>query len=154
VARQLEPIAGATAIAKPYRFREYLLTMTFFAELKRRNVFRVAAAYAVIAWLLVEVSDTIFPRLGLPDWTVTFVIVLLLLGVPVSLFFAWAYELTPEGLRRERDVDPGESIMPQTGRRWPLDDLVTTGPSWCCRLLICPPTRTRNTSPTESPRNC
>jgi hypothetical protein len=127
VARQLEPIAGATAIAKPYRFREYLLTMTFFAELKRRNVFRVAAAYAVIAWLLVEVSDTIFPRLGLPDWTVTFVIVLLLLGVPVSLFFAWAYELTPEGLRRERDVDPGESIMPQTGRRL---DRLTIEKSW------------------------
>lgn len=93
------------------------MTMSFFAELKRRNVFRVAAAYAVIAWLLVEVSDTIFPRLGLPDWTVTFVIVLLLLGFPVSLFFAWAYELTPEGLRRERDVDPSESIAPQTGRK-------------------------------------
>jgi adenylate cyclase len=91
--------------------------MSFFAELKRRNVFRVAAAYAVIAWLLVEVSDTIFPRLGLPDWTVTFVIVLLLLGFPLSLFFAWAYELTPEGLRRERDVDPSESITPQTGRK-------------------------------------
>lgn len=91
--------------------------MSFFAELKRRNVFRVAAAYAVVAWLLIEVSDTIFPRLGLPDWTVTFVIVLLLLGFPLALFFAWAYELTPEGLKRERDVDRSESITPQTGRK-------------------------------------
>ena len=56
-------------------------------------------------WLLIEVSDTVFPRLGLPEWTVTFVIALLLLGVPVALFFAWAYELTPEGLKREQDVD-------------------------------------------------
>ena len=91
--------------------------MSFIAELKRRNVFRVAAAYAVIAWLLIEVSDTIFPRLGLPEWTVTFVIVLLLLGFPLSLFFAWAYELTPDGLKRERDVDRSESVAPQTGRR-------------------------------------
>jgi adenylate cyclase len=60
--------------------------MSFFAELKRRNVFRVAAAYAVVAWLLIEVSDTIFPRLGLPEWTVTFVIALLLLGFPWRCF--------------------------------------------------------------------
>jgi TolB-like protein/Tfp pilus assembly protein PilF len=91
--------------------------MSFFAELKRRNVFRVAAAYAVVAWLLIEISDTIFPRLGLPEWTVTFVIALLLLGFPVALFFAWAYELTPEGLKREQDVDRSESITPHTGKK-------------------------------------
>ena len=91
--------------------------MSFFAELKRRNVFRVAAAYAVVAWLLIEVSDTVFPRLGLPEWTVTLVIALLLLGVPVALFFAWAYELTPEGLKREQDVDRSESITPYTAKK-------------------------------------
>jgi adenylate cyclase len=91
--------------------------MSFFAELKRRNVFRVAAAYAVVAWLLIEVSDTVFPRLGLPEWTVTLVIALLLLGVPVALFFAWAYELTPEGLKREQDVDRSKSITPHTGKK-------------------------------------
>ena len=91
--------------------------MSFFAELKRRNVFRVAAAYAVVAWLLIEISDTVFPRLGLPEWTVTLVIALLLLGFPVALFFAWAYELTPEGLKREQDVDRSESITPHTGKK-------------------------------------
>jgi TolB-like protein/Tfp pilus assembly protein PilF len=91
--------------------------MSFFAELKRRNVFRVAAAYAVVAWLLIEVSDTVFPRLGLPEWTVTLVIALLLLGFPVALFFAWAYELTPEGLKREKDVDRSASITPHTGKK-------------------------------------
>lgn len=78
--------------------------MSLFAELKRRNVFRVGGAYAVVAWLLIEISDTIFPRLGLPEWTVTFVIVLLLLGFPVALFMAWAFELTPEGVKRTVDV--------------------------------------------------
>lgn len=68
-----------------------------FTELKRRSVFRVGGAYAVVAWILIEVSDTIFPRLGLPDWTVTLVIVLLLLGFPLALFLSWAYELTPRG---------------------------------------------------------
>ncbi|HSM28273.1 MAG TPA: hypothetical protein VK855_09250, partial [Thioalkalivibrio sp.] len=91
--------------------------MSFFAELKRRNVFRVGAAYVVVAWLLIEVSDTIFPRLGLPEWTVTFVIALLLLAFPVALFFAWAYELTPEGLKLEKDVDRSESITPHTGKK-------------------------------------
>jgi len=91
--------------------------MSFFAELKRRNVFRVGAAYAVVAWLLIEVSDTVFPRLGLPEWTVTLVIALLLLGVPVALFFAWAYELTPEGVKREKDVDRSESITLHTGKK-------------------------------------
>jgi adenylate cyclase len=91
--------------------------MSFFAELKRRNVFRVAAAYAVVAWLLIEISDTVFPRLGLPEWTVTLVIALLLLGFPVALFFAWAYELTPEGLKREQEVDRSESITPYTAKK-------------------------------------
>lgn len=91
--------------------------MSIFGELKRRNVFRVAVAYAVVAWLVIEVSDTVFPRLGLPEWTVTFVIALLLLGFPVALFFAWAYELTPEGLRREKDVARSESITLYTARK-------------------------------------
>jgi TolB-like protein/predicted Zn-dependent protease len=77
--------------------------MTMLAELNRRNVFRVGAAYLVVAWLLIEVSDTIFPRLGLPEWTVTLVIALLLLGLPLALFLAWAFELTPDGMKRTED---------------------------------------------------
>ena len=69
--------------------------MSLYSELKRRNVFRVGAAYAVVAWLLIEVSDTIFPRLGLPEWTVTPVVALTILAFPLALFLAWAYEITP-----------------------------------------------------------
>ena len=99
--------------------------MSFFAELKRRNVFRVGAAYVVVAWLAIEVSDTIFPRLGLPDWTVTFVIALLLLAFPVALFLAWAFELTPEGVKRTEEVEPQASVTPQTGRN--IDKLILLG---------------------------
>jgi TolB-like protein len=99
--------------------------MSFIGELKRRNVFRVGAAYVVVAWLLIEVSDTIFPRLGLPEWTVTFVIVLLMLGLPVALFMAWAFELTPEGVKRTGEVAPQDSVTPQTGRA--IDKLILVG---------------------------
>lgn len=70
------------------------------AELKRRRVFRVAAAYGIAAWIIIQVADSIFPALHLPDWTVTFVVVLALLGLPIALILAWAYELTPDGVRR------------------------------------------------------
>ena len=99
--------------------------MSLFAELKRRNVFRVGAAYVVVAWLLIEVSDTIFPRLGLPDWTVTFVIALLLLAFPVALFLAWAFELTPEGVKRTEEVTAEASVTPQTGRA--IDRVILVG---------------------------
>lgn len=88
-----------------------------WAELKRRNVVRVAIAYAIVAWLLIEVSATTFPILNLPEWTVTLVTVLLLIGFPVAVIFAWAYELTPEGLKKEKDVDRTESITHVTGRK-------------------------------------
>jgi len=91
--------------------------MRWFSELRRRNVFRVGAAYAVLGWLLVEISDTVFPRLQLPDWSVTLVIVLLILGFPLALFFAWAFELTPEGLKREAAPDRSRSIPPFTERK-------------------------------------
>ncbi len=91
--------------------------MSFIKELKRRNVIRVAIAYAVATWLLIEVSATTFPMLKLPEWTATFVTVLLLIGFPVALIFAWAFELTPEGLKKEKDVDRSESITHITGRR-------------------------------------
>ncbi|HRP35375.1 MAG TPA: hypothetical protein PLI48_05755 [Gammaproteobacteria bacterium] len=88
--------------------------MSLFAELRRRNVIRVGGAYAVVAWLLIEVSDTVFPRLGLPEWTVTLVIVLLALGFPVALFMAWAFELTPEGVKRTEHAVAGTA--PPGGR--------------------------------------
>src|SRR5690606_17426768 len=90
--------------------------MSLFAELKRRNVIRVGAAYLVVAWLLIEVSDTVFPRLGLPEWTVTLVIALLLLGLPLALFLAWAFELTPDGMKRTEDA-AGQAPTARSGWR-------------------------------------
>ena len=88
-----------------------------WGELKRRNVVRVAIAYAVVAWLSIEVSATTFPMLKLPEWAATFVTVLLIIGFPVAVIFAWAYEFTPEGLKKEKDVDRSESITHITSRK-------------------------------------
>jgi len=91
--------------------------MNFFKELKRRNVFRVGIAYTVATWLLIQVTDTVFPRIGLPDSAVTLVIALLVIGFIPALIFAWAFEMTPEGIKREKDVDRTQSITPTTGRK-------------------------------------
>ena len=91
--------------------------MSLFTELKRRNVFRVAIAYVVLAWLVLQVTDILVPALRLPDWVPSLVIFLGLIGFPFALLFAWAYELTPEGLKPERDVDRSESITGATARR-------------------------------------
>jgi len=96
--------------------------MGLVSELRRRNVIRVAIAYAVAAWLLIEVSATTFPMLRLPEWTATFVAVLLMIGFPVALIFAWAFELTPEGLKKEKEVDRSRSITHVTGSK--LDYLI------------------------------
>jgi TolB-like protein/Tfp pilus assembly protein PilF len=89
----------------------------FFAELKRRNVYKVAVAYVVVAWLLIQVATQVFPFFEIPNWAVRFVVLLLILGFPVALILAWAFELTPEGIKRAEDVDPNESIRPRTGRK-------------------------------------
>ncbi len=90
---------------------------SIWGELRRRNVVRVAIAYAIVAWLIIEVSATTFPMLKLPEWGATLVTVLLMIGFPVALIFAWAFELTPEGLKKEKDVDRSESITHATGRK-------------------------------------
>jgi len=89
----------------------------FFAELKRRNVYKVAVAYAVAAWLLIQVATQVFPFFEIPNWAVRLVVVLLALGFPVALVLAWAFEITPEGIKRESEVSPNESITAHTGRR-------------------------------------
>ena len=77
----------------------------FFAELKRRNVYKIAIAYAVAGWLLVQIATQVFPFLEIPNWVVRLVIVLVAVGFPIALVIAWAFELTPEGLKRTEDVD-------------------------------------------------
>src|SRR5450432_4366415 len=89
----------------------------FFSELKRRNVYKVAIAYAVVAWLLMQIATQIFPFFDIPNWAVRLVVLLLILGSPVALILAWAFELTPEGIKRADEVAPNESITPRTGRK-------------------------------------
>ena len=95
---------------------------SLFRELKRRNVFRVAAAYAVVGWIVVEIASVVLPSLLAPEWVARVVTLLVILGFPIVLVFAWAFELTPEGLKLEKDVDRSQSITPQTGRK--LDFMV------------------------------
>src|SRR5947208_2749073 len=78
---------------------------SFFAELKRRNVYKVAVAYAVVAWLLMQVASQIFPFFEIPNWIVRLVILLLVIGFPVALIIAWAFEATPEGIKRTEAAD-------------------------------------------------
>ena len=89
----------------------------FFAELKRRNVYKVAVAYAIVAWLLIQVATQVFPFFEIPNWAVRLVVLLLILGFPIALFLAWAFEITPEGIKRAEDVSPEQSITKHTGRK-------------------------------------
>ncbi len=91
--------------------------MGLFEELKRRNVFRVGIAYAVVAWLVLQVADIVVDALTAPDWVMKGLLALLLLGLPVALLFSWVYEVTPEGIKRESEVDRSHSITHRTGRR-------------------------------------
>jgi TolB-like protein len=91
--------------------------MSLLTELKRRNVFRVAVAYAVIAWVLAQVADLAFDNFGTPEWVGKTVLFILVLGFPLAIFFAWAFEMTPEGVKKEKDVDRSQSITHQTGRK-------------------------------------
>ena len=88
----------------------------FFAELKRRNVYKVAVAYAVVGWLVIQVTATIVPALHLPDGLTTAVVVLTLVGFPVALVIAWAFEMTPEGMKRTENVSPDE-VIPQWSKK-------------------------------------
>ena len=96
--------------------------MSFLSEIKRRNVHRMAALYAVAAWLVMQLTEVMMALADLPDGTGEVVLALLAIGFPIALLFSWFYELTPEGLALEKDVEPGKSITHITGRR--LDFIV------------------------------
>jgi TolB-like protein/tetratricopeptide (TPR) repeat protein len=93
------------------------VSRNLFAELRRRNVIRMAGLYAVAGWLIVQVSGTVLPMFAAPDWLPRSIVVLLAIGFVPALVFAWVYEITPEGVKRESEVERDESITPQTGRR-------------------------------------
>ena len=89
----------------------------FLSELKRRNVIRVGIAYTVTAWLLLQVADIVLDNTAAPDWVMHLIMTLLFIGLPLALLFAWVFEMTPEGLKKEKDVDRTQSITRTTGRR-------------------------------------
>ena len=91
--------------------------MSFFNELKRRNVIKVAAAYLIVSWLLLQVSDTLVPALHLPEWFHSGVAFILIIGFPIAMIFAWAFEMTPEGLKKEKEVDRTQSITQATSQK-------------------------------------
>ena len=97
----------------------------FFAELRRRNVFRVAGVYAVVGWVLTQIATTLEDAMQLPSWFDGVIVAMLLVGFPIALVFAWAFELTPEGVVRTSAVPEGESITDVTGRR--LDYAIIAG---------------------------
>ena len=91
--------------------------MSLIAELKRRNVFRVSAAYLALGWIVTEVTSTVAPMLHLPEWVAPVVLWIGVIGFPFVVMFSWIYELTPEGLKRESEIDPSASVTHHTARR-------------------------------------
>ena len=89
----------------------------FFAELKRRNVYKVAVAYAVVAWLLIQAASILFPTYEAPSWVMKVFVAVIALGFPTALIFSWAFEITPEGIKRESEINPATSIARKTGRK-------------------------------------
>src|SRR6266567_7500639 len=89
----------------------------FFLELKRRNVYKVAVAYAVIAWLTIQAASIFLPAFNAPQWTMQIVILIVVVGFPIALAFSWAFEITSEGIKRESEIEPNKSITAHTGRK-------------------------------------
>ena len=90
----------------------------FFAELKRRNVYKVAVAYAVVGWLLVQITTQVFPIFEIPNWALRLIVLAIIIGFPIALVLAWAFELTPEGIKRTEDVDLAESARQPRKHAW------------------------------------
>jgi serine/threonine-protein kinase len=90
---------------------------SFFSELKRRNVYKAAVAYLVASWLLIQIATQVFPFFEIPNWAVRLVVLILILGFPAALIFSWAFEITPEGLKRESEIASDKSITRKTGRK-------------------------------------
>jgi TolB-like protein len=123
--------------------------MGLIAELKRRNVFRVAIAYGIIAWVLAQVADLAFDGFDAPAWVLKSVLVILALGFPLAVFFAWAFELTPEGVKKQAEVDRSQSITQNTGRK--LNYLIIAVLAVAVGLLLVDKFVKRETPATEVP---
>ena len=89
----------------------------FFDELKRRNVVRVGIAYLVVGWIVFQIGEVMFPTFGTPDWVFKTIILVIAVGFPFALIFAWAFELTPEGVKKTGDVNVAASVTATTGKK-------------------------------------
>src|SRR5438045_8923918 len=114
---------------------------TFLTELKRRKVYRVAVAYAIVAWLLIQAASILFRTFEAPPWVMRVFVTAVILGFPVALILAWAFELTPEGLRRSEEVAPHESKMRNPGGKWTV--VIVTAAVLAAALRALPFVRTR-----------
>ena len=118
VQKDIPPPLVHEAKGKRHLDRRGMNPRSFFAELRRRHVYRVAIAYAVVAWLLIQVATQVFPFFEIPNWVVRLVVLLTVLGFPVALVIAWAFEMTPEGLKRAGNIAPNEYIPRWSTRRF------------------------------------
>ena len=123
---------------------------TFLTELKRRKVYRVAVAYAIVAWLLIQAASILFPTFEAPPWVMKVFVTAAILGFPVALILAWAFELTPEGIRRAEEVAPSEAKTPKAGRKWTA--IVVAAAVLAAALLAFQFARTRKPATAELPK--
>src|SRR2546429_4642726 len=120
---------------------------TFLTELKRRKVYRVAVAYAIVAWLLIQAASILFPTFEAPPWVMKVFVTAVILGFPVGLILAWAFDLTPEGIRREEEVAPKESKTPKPRSKWTA--IIIGAAVLAAALLAFQFVRTRRSAATE-----
>jgi len=130
-----------------YLAREKMNPRTFLAELKRRHVYRVAIAYAVVAWLLIQVATQVFPFFEIPNWVVRLVVLVSVLGFPISLIIAWAFEMTPQGMKREEEIAPNEYIPHWSTRKFAA--LIVTIAMLATGVLMLQLVRSKPTSPAQ-----
>src|SRR5919106_1877168 len=114
---------------------------SFLTELKRRKVYRVAVAYAIVAWLLIQAGSILFPTFEAPSWVMKVFVTAVILGFPVALILAWAFELTPEGIKREEEVVPPDTKARKAGSKWTA--IIVVAAMLAAALLAFQFTRTR-----------
>jgi serine/threonine-protein kinase len=130
-----------------YLAREKMNPRTFLAELKRRHVYRVAIAYGVVAWLLIQVATQVFPFFEIPNWVVRLVVLVSVLGFPISLIIAWAFEMTPQGMKRAEEIAPNEYIPHWSSRKFAA--LIVTIAMLATGVLVFQLVRSKPTSPAQ-----
>jgi serine/threonine-protein kinase len=144
VGGNISPPPADEAKGRHYSDWEAMKPRNFFAELKRRHVYRVAIAYTVVAWLLVQVATQVFPFFEIPSWVVRLVVLVVVLGFPIALIIAWAFEMTPQGMKRAEDIAPNEYIPHWSARRFAA--LIVTIAMLATGLMMFPLVRSKSTS--------